>query len=90
MLQKIITWSIQNKIIVIFITILAVALGIRALVTMPIDAGRAETATDPAGLDMLETTILLKTQNRWRKGMTPKKLIDELDTLLLSKEKGGG
>jgi Cu(I)/Ag(I) efflux system membrane protein CusA/SilA len=42
-------------------------------------AGRAETATDPAGLDMLETTILLKPQNEWRKGMTPKKLIDELD-----------
>jgi copper/silver efflux system protein len=42
-------------------------------------AGRAETATDPAGLDMLETTILLKPQREWRKGMTPQKLIDELD-----------
>jgi heavy metal efflux pump (cobalt-zinc-cadmium) len=45
-------------------------------------AGRAETATDPAGLDMLETTILLKPQNEWRKGMTPKKLIDELDAAI--------
>jgi len=45
-------------------------------------AGRAETATDPAGLDMLETTILLKPQNQWRKGMTPQKLIDELDAAI--------
>jgi len=45
-------------------------------------AGRAETATDPAGLDMLETTILLKPHNEWRKGMTPKKLIDELDAAI--------
>jgi Cu(I)/Ag(I) efflux system membrane protein CusA/SilA len=45
-------------------------------------AGRAETATDPAGLDMLETTILLKPQKEWRKGMTPKKLIDELDAAI--------
>ena len=42
-------------------------------------AGRAETATDPAGLDMLETVILLKPQSEWRKGMTPEKLIEELD-----------
>jgi Cu(I)/Ag(I) efflux system membrane protein CusA/SilA len=42
-------------------------------------AGRAETATDPAGLDMLETTIQLKPNKEWRKGMTQQKLIDELD-----------
>jgi copper/silver efflux system protein len=42
-------------------------------------AGRAETATDPAGLDMLETTILLKPQSQWRKGMTHEKLVEELD-----------
>lgn len=41
--------------------------------------GRAETATDPAGLDMIETTIMLKPENEWRKGMTPQKLIDEMD-----------
>jgi Cu(I)/Ag(I) efflux system membrane protein CusA/SilA len=42
-------------------------------------AGRAETATDPAGLDMLETTILLKPQSEWRAGMTHEKLVNELD-----------
>lgn len=42
-------------------------------------AGRAETATDPAGLDMLETTIQLKPEKEWRKGMTVDKLIEELD-----------
>jgi len=41
--------------------------------------GRAETATDPAGLDMAETTIMLKPESQWRKGMTIEKLIDELD-----------
>lgn len=45
-------------------------------------AGRAETATDPAGLDMLETVIQLKPQNEWRKGMTPEKLINELDAAI--------
>jgi Cu(I)/Ag(I) efflux system membrane protein CusA/SilA len=45
-------------------------------------AGRAETATDPAGLDMLETTIQLKPEKEWRKGMTPQKLIDELDAAI--------
>ncbi len=42
-------------------------------------AGRAETATDPAGLDMLETTIMLKPEDQWRPGMTVDKLIAELD-----------
>ena len=41
--------------------------------------GRAETATDPAGLDMVETTIMLKPESEWRPGMTVKKLIDEMD-----------
>jgi Cu(I)/Ag(I) efflux system membrane protein CusA/SilA len=41
--------------------------------------GRAETATDPAGLDMVETTIMLKPENEWRPGMTVRKLIDEMD-----------
>jgi Cu(I)/Ag(I) efflux system membrane protein CusA/SilA len=41
--------------------------------------GRAETATDPAGLDMIETTIQLKPEKEWRKGMTVDKLINELD-----------
>jgi Cu(I)/Ag(I) efflux system membrane protein CusA/SilA len=42
-------------------------------------AGRAETATDPAPLTMLETTIMLKPQDEWRPGLTPAKLIDSLD-----------
>jgi copper/silver efflux system protein len=42
-------------------------------------AGRAETATDPAPLEMFETTIQLKPREQWRVGMTPDKLIEELD-----------
>jgi Cu(I)/Ag(I) efflux system membrane protein CusA/SilA len=42
-------------------------------------AGRAETATDPAPLEMFETTIRLKPRSEWRAGMTPEKLVDELD-----------
>jgi Cu(I)/Ag(I) efflux system membrane protein CusA/SilA len=43
-------------------------------------AGRAETATDPAGLDMFETTITLKPRSRWREGMTWDRLIAEMDS----------
>ncbi len=42
-------------------------------------AGRAETATDPAPLTMLETTIQLKPQSEWRPGMTIEKIKQELD-----------
>jgi Cu(I)/Ag(I) efflux system membrane protein CusA/SilA len=42
--------------------------------------GRAETATDPAPLSMIETTITLKPRSEWRPGMTPQKLIAELDS----------
>ena len=45
-------------------------------------AGRANTATDPAGLDMSETTIVLKPEREWRKGMTTEKLVAELDAAL--------
>ena len=41
--------------------------------------GRAETATDPAPLSMVETTIILKPESEWREGMTPDRLIDEMD-----------
>jgi Cu(I)/Ag(I) efflux system membrane protein CusA/SilA len=41
--------------------------------------GRAETATDPAPLTMIETTITLKDEKQWRPGMTVDKLIEELD-----------
>ncbi len=42
-------------------------------------AGRAETATDPAPLEMFETTIQFKPRDEWRPGMTPEKLVEELD-----------
>lgn len=44
--------------------------------------GRAETATDPAPLSMLETTIQLKPQDEWRPGMTVDKLIEELNSAI--------
>ncbi|MBU1101317.1 MAG: CusA/CzcA family heavy metal efflux RND transporter [Bacteroidetes bacterium] len=44
--------------------------------------GRAETATDPAPLSMLETTIQLKPESEWREGMTPDKLIEELNSAI--------
>ncbi|HET9040005.1 MAG TPA: CusA/CzcA family heavy metal efflux RND transporter [Gemmatimonadales bacterium] len=43
-------------------------------------AGRAETATDPAGLDMFETTITLKPVAAWRRGMTSERLIAAMDS----------
>lgn len=42
-------------------------------------AGRADSATDPAPLEMFETTIHFKPRDQWRPGMTPEKLVDELD-----------
>ena len=43
-------------------------------------AGRANTATDPAGLDMFETTISLKPESEWRPGLTYDALIAEMDS----------
>jgi Cu(I)/Ag(I) efflux system membrane protein CusA/SilA len=43
-------------------------------------AGRANTATDPAGLDMFETTITLKPEKEWRPGMTYDRLVGEMDS----------
>jgi Cu(I)/Ag(I) efflux system membrane protein CusA/SilA len=45
-------------------------------------AGRANTPTDPAPLSMIETTITLKPESAWRKGMSYEKLISELDKAL--------
>ena len=45
-------------------------------------AGRAETATDPAPLEMFETTIQFKPKREWRAGMTHDKLVDELDRIV--------
>ena len=45
-------------------------------------AGRAETATDPAPLEMFETTIQFTPREQWRAGMTPDKLVQELDRVV--------
>ncbi len=45
-------------------------------------AGRAETATDPAPLEMFETTIQFKPREQWRPGMTQDKLVEELDRIV--------
>ncbi|GBD31833.1 Cation efflux system protein CusA [bacterium HR33] len=42
-------------------------------------AGRANTATDPAPLDMFETTVILKPEREWRPGMTYERLVAEMD-----------
>lgn len=44
--------------------------------------GRAETATDPAPLTMIETVIQFKPRDQWRPGMTPERLRTELDSLV--------
>ncbi|MFA5937751.1 MAG: efflux RND transporter permease subunit [Sinimarinibacterium sp.] len=44
--------------------------------------GRAESATDPAPLEMIETTVMLKPISEWRAGITTEKLIDEMDAAL--------
>ena len=45
-------------------------------------AGRADTATDPAPLVMFETTIQFKPPAEWRPGMTPARLVEELDRIV--------
>jgi Cu(I)/Ag(I) efflux system membrane protein CusA/SilA len=44
--------------------------------------GRADTATDPAPIEMFETIITLKPKSQWRKGMTKEKLIQEMNAAL--------
>jgi len=45
-------------------------------------AGRAETATDPAPLSMMETTVILKPKSEWRKDLTYDDLVNEMDEKL--------
>ncbi|HEX4986563.1 MAG TPA: efflux RND transporter permease subunit [Burkholderiales bacterium] len=45
-------------------------------------AGRADSATDPAPLEMFETTIQFKPRDQWRPGMTTDRLIEELDGIV--------
>lgn len=44
--------------------------------------GRADTATDPAPLEMVDTTVQLKPRSEWRPGMTPERLVGEMDAAL--------
>ncbi len=44
--------------------------------------GRADTATDPAPLEMIETVVQLKPRSEWRPGMTPETLLAELDQVV--------
>jgi len=44
--------------------------------------GRADTATDPAPMEMVETTIRFKPRDQWRPGMTPERLVEELDRVV--------
>ena len=44
--------------------------------------GRADSATDPAPMTMVETTVLLKPESEWREGMTKEALIEEMDAAL--------
>ena len=46
-------------------------------------AGRAETATDPAPIDMFETVVNLKPEKEWREGLTPEKMRQELDNAII-------
>lgn len=46
--------------------------------------GRAESATDPAPVEMIETTIMLKPASQWRPGMTKAKIIEELSAQLMN------
>ncbi len=45
-------------------------------------AGRAETPTDPAPFSMMETTVVLKPESQWRKGMTYERLVNEMNERL--------
>lgn len=46
--------------------------------------GRSESATDPAPVEMIETTIMLKPTKEWRSGMTKQKLVEELSAKLMN------
>jgi Cu(I)/Ag(I) efflux system membrane protein CusA/SilA len=46
-------------------------------------AGRAETATDPAPIDMFETVVNLKPEKEWRTGFTPERMRQELDNAII-------
>ena len=65
-----------------------ILLGFPEVTSVFAKAGRAESATDPAPLEMVETTINLKPSDQWRTGMTPDKLIAEMNAALNAKMTG--
>ncbi|MGB8401710.1 efflux RND transporter permease subunit [Bradyrhizobium sp.] len=65
-----------------------ILLGIPEVASVFAKAGRAESATDPAPLEMVETVINLKPSDEWRKDMTPDKLIAEMNAALKAKMTG--
>jgi Cu(I)/Ag(I) efflux system membrane protein CusA/SilA len=65
MLQRIIEWSIKNKVIVIFLTVLAVGLGIESLFTMPVDAIP----------DLSDVQVIVYTES---KGQSPRVVEDQV------------
>jgi Cu(I)/Ag(I) efflux system membrane protein CusA/SilA len=62
-----------------------ILMGFPEVATVFAKAGRAESATDPAPLEMVETVIDLKSRDQWRSGMTPDKLIEEMNQALKTK-----
>ncbi|ACE99599.1 cation transporter [Rhodopseudomonas sp. AAP120] len=66
----------------------AILLGFPEVASVFAKAGRAESATDPAPLEMVETVINLKPPEQWRNGITPDKLIAEMNAALNAKMKG--
>jgi Cu(I)/Ag(I) efflux system membrane protein CusA/SilA len=65
-----------------------ILMGFPEVATVFAKAGRAESATDPAPLEMIETTINLKSPDQWRQGMTPDKLIAEMNRTMNAKMAG--
>jgi copper/silver efflux system protein len=60
----------------------AIILSVPEVETVLGKAGRAETATDPAPVSMIESIILLKPRDQWRPGMTQNDIVSELDAKL--------
>jgi Cu(I)/Ag(I) efflux system membrane protein CusA/SilA len=65
-----------------------ILMGIPEVASVFAKTGRAETATDPAPLEMVETVVNLKPPAVWRAGMTPEKLVAEMDKVLREKMTG--
>ena len=58
-----------------------ILMGIPEVASVFAKAGRAESATDPAPLEMVETVVNLKPTANWRSGMTPDKLVAEMENV---------